>query len=262
MNTAISIEEIQTTGRSSSDENETVQSWKDIMQQYAALISIVFPLVTYLALKDSIRENALLKFITVLLPCTYSSSKNLLLLLNNRNHGLPLLFRFVLNSLFLAFTIVSILLTILSSLDEWNSEDILCFHMIFPSLVVLPAYLLSTSSSLETNLPSFASTSDIDVLLDSIILLSIVIGIIMFFNEGNKHYPHFAIASVAITLIRSLSKRSPSPILEDHARIPRLTAFIFILLLAITVYVVVGIPCLYALRHHSKKLTTLLSTNK
>ncbi|CAD25914.1 hypothetical protein [Encephalitozoon cuniculi GB-M1] len=155
---------------------ENQRHWRKILD-IAPIVSIAFPAAMYFIFtKDSFEDSLFLRFITVLLPFSYSAVQYAVLLHTNRMpHNKPegilqSMLYYTLNLLLLAFTIISILSIIAFTLAEWEDDDSLLYSITLPSFFIPFTYLLSVSCRLVPGQIGFTDTG-INVLIDILILL-------------------------------------------------------------------------------------------
>lgn len=152
--------------------------WRDIIQHHIPPISIALPIIIYLLPEKSINHNLLLRFITVILPCSYSTTQSLLLFLHNRkscNYRSSYISSIrtsgILDVFLLSFISIPVILVFAASIDTWDDQALPRLSMYFCPLIVLSTYLLSTSCNLTTTSLQFTTTGNIDILLDLLMLL-------------------------------------------------------------------------------------------
>ncbi|CAD25526.1 hypothetical protein [Encephalitozoon cuniculi GB-M1] len=225
---------------------ENQRHWRKILD-IAPIVSIAFPAAMYFIFtKDSFEDSLFLRFITLLLPFSYSAVQYALLHTNWKSHNKPegilqSMLYYTLNLLLLAFTIISILSIIAFTLAEWegddweNNDDPIIFSFILPSFTVPLTYLLSVSCRLVPGHIGFTDTG-INVLIDILILLCSTGNLVPAFDEV-KHCYYFAIISSILILIRLLrEKHGPS----EKSALPtapwRVAILVLILIFAALIY--------------------------
>ncbi|UTX43459.1 DUF2463 domain-containing protein [Encephalitozoon hellem] len=246
MNVSINLPQLDQTDEHAK-EHRAGPSWKDIIQICAAPISMVFPIITYLLLdEDTIRYNILLKLAIVLPPFLYSGVHCLIMFNNNRTEQSkplstprpPLVF--LLNTLLLLFSIISLISIIAFPIDEWGKDYTIFLSIILPSFFVSSTYLLSTSCTLTRSSLQYTTTNTIDILLDLLILLSILAsiaaGIALDINIWAWTFC-FIILPVILIFIRSWrEKYLPSAKYEGSVVASRVAIPLIIFLISIVIY--------------------------
>ncbi|CAD24879.1 hypothetical protein [Encephalitozoon cuniculi GB-M1] len=160
--------------RTDKQHTENLRHWRKILG-IAPFVSIVFPAIMYfISDEDSFKKSLLLRFITILLPFSYSAVQYAILL-----HTTPY---YTLNLLFLAFAAISILSITALPINEWKGDDSLIFSIVLPSLFIPPTYLLSTSCRLVPGQTAFTDTG-INVLIDILILLCPLVSLVLVCKE-------------------------------------------------------------------------------
>ncbi|CAD26522.1 hypothetical protein [Encephalitozoon cuniculi GB-M1] len=225
---------------------ENQRHWRKILG-IAPIVSIAFPATMYfISDEDSFEDSLFLRFITVLLPFSYSAVQYALLHTNWKSHNKPerilqSILYYTLNLLFLAFSIISILSIIAFTLAEWedddweNNNDPIIFSFILPSFTVPLTYLLSTSCCLVPGQIGFTDTG-INVLVDILILLCSAGDLVPAFDEV-KHCYYFAIISSILILIRLLrEKLSPEKQSPPPTAPWRIAVFVLILISIVIAY--------------------------
>ncbi|CAD25718.1 hypothetical protein [Encephalitozoon cuniculi GB-M1] len=232
---------------------ENQPHWKKILG-IAPFVSIAFPAVMYFILtKDSFKDSPFLKFITVLLPYLHPPVLHLLLLHTNwrKTHKSKHTILYCLvNLLLLAFAVANILSIVALIVDKQKRTDDLLLHsIILPSFFIPPAYLLSTSCCLVPGQIGFTDTG-INVIIDILILICPAISLVLV-DEKSKYYPYSTAIPSILILVR-LFREKCSPPKQSSPPIPtwRVAAFVFILVLAVLVYGLLGSGSIITLYDH------------
>ncbi|UYI26677.1 DUF2463 domain-containing protein [Encephalitozoon cuniculi] len=189
------------------DELHTEKRHWTIITVIAPFVSIAFPAIMYFIFtKECFKKSLLLRFITVLLPFSYSAVQYAVLLHTNwKSHNKPecilqSILYYTLSILLLAFTIISILSITTLPINEWKGDDSLIFSTVLPSLVACPTYLFSTSCCLVPGQTAFTDT-DINIVIDILILLCPVVSLVLVCEE-----PEYRLLSVVLFLLFILAR--------------------------------------------------------
>ncbi|CAD26520.2 hypothetical protein [Encephalitozoon cuniculi GB-M1] len=229
---------------------ENQPHWKTILD-IAPFVSITFPAIMCLIFdEDSFEESPFLRFITLLLPFSYSAVQYALLYTNWKSHNKPepilhTTLYYTLSLLLLAFTIISILSIIPFSLNEWDHAASFFYPIVLPSFTVPPAYLLSSSYFLVPRQIRLT-----DTVISILISVCSIVNVLLVFKEFN-YYPYSAIISSISVLLQLLSekhclfKQSPPSTASSRAAVLILT-----LILAVLVYTFLGYGAIYILDDH------------
>lgn len=197
------------------------------VRRLAGIVSIVFPAIMHFTLGSSIKDSLFFKFITVLLPFSYSAAQHFLLFRINRGLDykssslLHSIFYFLLNLFLFAFAVIDGISTITFTLDKWDDDA--SFSILLPSFVVPSAYLLSTACVLTPGSIQFPDTG-FNLLIDTLILLRIIAGIM--FPLHNSSYIYIAVPSFIFVLLRSLNLGYSSSSVTEHAVWRQLMVFL------------------------------------
>ncbi|KAG5859427.1 DUF2463 domain-containing protein [Encephalitozoon hellem] len=248
MNVNINVSQLDLTGEHTKERKVKLDCW-DIIQICAAPISIVLPTIIYLLLEeDIIRYSILPQLAIVFPPFLYPGIQYFVLFNNNRKEQcespskLKYALAFLLNTLFLLFSIISFLSIIALLIDKWDKDSEIIFSITLPPLFT-PTYLLSTSCSLAQSNFHYTTANTVDILLDLLIFLSQAsIITISTFNFVEKVWALFFIILLPILiLIRSWrEKYLPSAKYSGPTKPWRVATLIVILVSAIIAYDFMG----------------------
>ncbi|AFN82935.1 hypothetical protein EROM_050010 [Encephalitozoon romaleae SJ-2008] len=212
------------------------------IRHFAGIVSIVFPAIMHFTLGPSIKDSLLLKFITVLLPFSYSAAQHFLLFRINRSLDykssslLHSILYFLLNLFLFVFAVIDGISTVTFTLDKW--DDDVSFSILLPSFVVPSTYLLSTACILTPGSIQFPDTG-FNFLIDILILLRIVVGIM--FPLHNSSYIYIAVPSFILILLRSLNLGYSSSSVTEYAVWRQLIVF---LIFGISLFIHTIIACM------------------
>ncbi|CAD25919.1 hypothetical protein [Encephalitozoon cuniculi GB-M1] len=216
--------------------------WSPALKGLPPLVSIAFPALIYLIFgKDRFEENPFLKFITLLLPLSYSAAHHLFLVHTSWNRSnkpegiLHSISYYTLNLLLLTFATISILSIIAFPFDEWEGDDSYYCSIILPSFFMPSVYLLSTSCCLVPGRIGFTDTG-INVPIGMSILLCPAVSFVLVCKESEYHLLPAILFPILILIRLFKEKCFPS---EKNA-LPtapwRTAIFVFILILSIFIY--------------------------
>ncbi|UYI27787.1 DUF2463 domain-containing protein [Encephalitozoon cuniculi] len=230
--------------RTDEQHTENQPHWRKILD-IAPIVSIAFPAIMYFTSdKDSFEDSLFLRFITILLPFSYSAVQYAVLLHTNwKPHNKPerilqSTLYYTLNLLFLAFSIISILSITTLPINKWkNDGGPILFSIFLPPLFMSPTYLLSTSCRLVPGQIGFTDTG-INVLIDIPILLCSLVSLVLIIAlEETECCYCFAIISSILILIRLLrEKLSPEKQSPPPTAPWRIAVFVLILISIVIAY--------------------------
>ncbi|CAD25906.1 hypothetical protein [Encephalitozoon cuniculi GB-M1] len=245
---------------------ENLQHWRKILD-IAPIVSIVFPAIMYFIFtKDSFEDSLFLRFITLLLPFSYSAVQYAVLLHTNwKSHNKPegilhTTLYYTLNLLFLAFSIISILSITTLPINKWkNDGGPILFSIFLPPLFMSPTYLLSTSCCLVPGQIGFTDTG-INILIDILTLLCSVRSLLLILEESEYCYCFAAISSILILIRLLREKHGPS----EKSALPtvpwRVSILVLILIFAALIYLFMMWVSIDILSDHFDLLTKARST--
>ncbi|CAD26510.1 hypothetical protein [Encephalitozoon cuniculi GB-M1] len=220
--------------------------------------SIALPvLMYYIPEKGQFDQNPFLKLIAILPPCLYSAVQFPLLFLGNPESSCtprPALYAtlyLLLDASLLAFSAISILSIAAFTTTEWNSDEVVAVcSTLLPSLLVLPAHLLSTSCALTPGSIGFTDSS-VDILIDLLMVSLLAAGLTLNVDESWRFFPYICISSLVLVLAKLLRKSSSMP-RRDPAPAPawRIAAFVLIFGLSMFVYFSILHECLLIFGNH------------
>ncbi|KAG5858520.1 DUF2463 domain-containing protein [Encephalitozoon hellem] len=217
-----------------------------IAHGFKELMSIGFPILISLLFGEKVRDSLQLKFIVVLFPSLYSVVslfiwKKSELSRNSLSSKLQKTLYFLSNGLVLLFIFISILSVVAFTFEEWDDEGMVVFPMLFPSLVVLPTYLLSISCRV-TSESIFFVDNGIDIFIDLAILLCPLAGVVIL-GENFEYIPYFFAASLLLFSTRLLRGSCSLLTKKSAPTVWRQCAFIFILISITFSFSSVGYEC-------------------
>ncbi|UTX43880.1 DUF2463 domain-containing protein [Encephalitozoon hellem] len=217
-----------------------------IVHGFKELMSIGFPILISLLLGEKVKDSLQLKFIVVLFPFLYSAVSLLIwkkseLSRNSLSSRLQKTFYFLSNALILLSIFISILSVVVFTFEEWDDEGMVAFPMLFPSLVVLPTYLLSISCRITSGSIFFVDNG-VDIFIDLAILLCPLAGVVIL-GENFECIPYFSAASLLLFSTRLLRERYSLLTKKSAPTVWRQCAFIFILISIAFSFWCVGYEC-------------------
>ncbi|KAL7345843.1 DUF2463 domain-containing protein [Encephalitozoon intestinalis] len=226
---------------------------------FIPFLSIALPPLVYFVFGNLVKDSLFLRLLVFLPPFSYSAAQYFLLFLNSSltlssSSSLPCSILYsIFCLLLLIFAIISLLSIALGAIDDWRMDSSKIYSIIFPSLAVIPPFLLSTSCRLL--LPQiFFIDSYPDVLVDLLILPLPILAILFAILSLPYHF-YFLLFSLALVFTRSIRKRQRTPENSSPYAKWRLCVFILIFLSAFVVSTFMALGCQDVFTNYRNNLT-------
>ncbi|UTX42526.1 DUF2463 domain-containing protein [Encephalitozoon hellem] len=260
MNLSINLPELDQTDEHTKEHRAALGCW-DIIHICAAPISMVLPSIICLLLKENIIRYSIFSKLAIVLPLLYSGIHYLILFNKNRTeqseppHTALYSLRNITLFLLFATSFIFIILLSVGRDDKIKGLEPLLSLVLLPLLVLL-AYMSSTSCSFTRSNFQYTTTGTVDILLDLLILLSTLAPIAGMVSDVNfiVWTIYFITALPVLILIRSWrEKYLPSAKYNGPAKPWRVAIPIIIFLIAIITYIILGICVITHIQRKTQK---------